>query len=271
MSVVATPLLPDLAGGSVWLVGVGPGDPGLLSLLAFRAIRQADVLIHDDDLDPAIAGLLPATAVVEALRAVDGAPSLAVAAARRASALAALGWRVVRLVAGDPFGSPSAIEEARLLLEARIPLRVVPGISAALAGPAYAGIPATHRDVNSLFAMLSLREGEEAAVGAVARAVPVLFLSLTLGSVSRVVAALDEAGYDPSTPITLITRAGTLRQTVQETTLAGYRSADESSATPAVLVIGRTGAWREAPRPRQFEGVRVPAHPLGFSMAGIAG
>jgi uroporphyrin-III C-methyltransferase len=271
MSDVATPLLPDLAGGSVWLVGVGPGDPGLLSLLAFRAIRQADVIIHDDDLDPAIRGLLPATAAVEVLVATDAMPSLAVAAAHRAGALAALGWRVVRLVAGDPFGSPSAIEEAQLLLEARIALRVVPGIVATLAGPAYAGIPATQRDVNSLFAMLALREGDEAAVSAAARAVPMLFLSLTLGSVARVVAVLREAGYDPSTPITLITRAGTLRQSVEETTLAAYRRGDEVSSTPAVLVIDRTAARRDAPRARTFEGVRIPAHPLGFSMAGIAG
>src|SRR6185312_11864678 len=78
MSDVATPPLPGLAGGSVWLVGVGPGDPGLLSLLAFRAIRQADVIIHDDDLDPAIRGLLPATAAVEVLVATDAMPSLAV-------------------------------------------------------------------------------------------------------------------------------------------------------------------------------------------------
>ena len=139
-------LSPDFAPGSVWLVGAGPGDPGLLTLHAAHALEQADVILHDALVAPEILALCGAA------RAPRGGRQAGRAAERQAARinqrlieLARAGLRVVRLKGGDPFVFGRGGEEALALAAAGVPFRIVPGVTAGIAAPAYAGIPATHR------------------------------------------------------------------------------------------------------------------------------
>jgi uroporphyrin-III C-methyltransferase len=117
---------PELAPGSVWLVGAGPGDPGLVSLLAVTAFRVADAVIHDAAVTPEILALIPAGKLVQRV-----GPSGFEGAVERCVALARDGWRVVRLVEGDPLATNFGAAAASAISEAGVACRVVPGIAAA--------------------------------------------------------------------------------------------------------------------------------------------
>ena len=139
-------LPPAFAPGSVWLVGAGPGDPGLLTLHAARALALADVILHDALIAPEILALAGAGARLEAVGKRAGRPSARqLWINQRLIELARAQLRVVRLKGGDPFVFGRGGEEALALAAAGVPFRVVPGITSGLAAPAYAGIPATHR------------------------------------------------------------------------------------------------------------------------------
>ena len=142
--------MPAFAPGSVWLAGAGPGDPGLLSLLALHGLRQADVVVYDALVDERILALARPRHCAEYAGKRGGKPSAKQRdISLRLIELAREGKRVLRLKGGDPFVFGRGGEEALALVAARIPFRIVPGISAGIGGLAYAGIPVTHRDVNS--------------------------------------------------------------------------------------------------------------------------
>src|SRR5437588_1163892 len=142
--------LPDFLPGSVWLVGAGPGDPGLLSVLALHALDHADIVIYDALVDPRILGLAPPGAILDYAGKRGGRPSPSQPdISARLIRLAQEGRRVLRLKGGDPCVFGRGGEEALALAEAGIPFRIVPGITAGIGGLAYAGIPVTHRDINS--------------------------------------------------------------------------------------------------------------------------
>src|SRR6266853_1542650 len=142
--------LPDFTPGSVWLVGAGPGDPGLLSALALHALDRADVVVYDALVDPRILALAPAGAQLDYAGKRGGRPSPSQPdISARLIRLAREGRRVLRLKGGDPCVFGRGGEEALALAEAAIPFRIVPGITAGIGGLAYAGIPVTHRDINS--------------------------------------------------------------------------------------------------------------------------
>src|ERR1700686_5729205 len=148
--------LPDFAAGSVWLVGSGPGDPGLLSLLALHALQHADTVVYDALVDPAILKLARRGAALDYAGKRGGKPSPQQPdITERLIRLARAGQRVLRLKGGDPFVFGRGGEEALALAGAAIPFRIVPGITAAIGGLAYAGIPATHRDINSAIAFVT--------------------------------------------------------------------------------------------------------------------
>ena len=139
---------PVLRPGWVWLGGAGPGDPGLLTLHALNALRQADVVIYDALVQEQILDWAPAAEHTYAGKR-GGKPS---AKQRDISLhlveLARAGKRVLRLKGGDPFVFGRGGEEAQTLVQHGVPIRIIPGISAGIGGLAYAGIPVTHRDVN---------------------------------------------------------------------------------------------------------------------------
>ena len=134
---------------SVWLIGAGPGAPGLLSLLGYHALQRADVVVYDALVSEALLALAnPAAGRIHSGKR-GGKPSLKQAdISPQLVELTRAGKRVARLKGGDPFKFGRGGEEAGALARAGVPFRIVPGISSGLGGLAYAGIPVTHRDTD---------------------------------------------------------------------------------------------------------------------------
>src|SRR5205807_3367687 len=142
--------LPDFAPGSVWLVGAGPGDPGLLSALALHALDHADIVVYDALVDPRILALARPGAALDYAGKRGGRPSPSQPdISAHLIELARAGQRVLRLKGGDPCVFGRGGEEALALAEAGIPFRIVPGVTAGIDGLAHAGIPETQPDNNS--------------------------------------------------------------------------------------------------------------------------
>ena len=157
-------VLPEFAPGSVWLVGAGPGDPGLLTLHAAHALRHADVILHDALVAPEILALAgPAVAFEPVGKRAGRSGAVQLRINQRLIDLARTGLRVLRLKGGDPFVFGRGGEEALALAAAGVPFRVVPGITSGIGGLAYAGIPLTHR---MLSASAVLVTGQSAGGGA---------------------------------------------------------------------------------------------------------
>jgi uroporphyrin-III C-methyltransferase len=246
--------LPSFEAGWVWLVGTGPGDPGLLTVHAVNAINQADVIIFDALVNPAILKLAPAGCTIEYAGKRGGKPS---AKQRditfRLIELARKEKRVLRLKGGDPFIFGRGGEEALALVEAGVPFRVVPGISAGVGGLAYAGIPLTHRDTNQTVTFVTGHDAQglvPSAVDwtAVAKGSPVIVMYMALKHHEAIVSKLIEAGRPPDEPVAIVCNATLPEQTVKETTLALLPSvvAEESIQPPAIIVVGAVIRLRAA-------------------------
>jgi len=238
--------LPEFAAGSVWLVGAGPGDPGLLSLLALHALQQADSVVYDALVDPRILELARPGARLDYAGKRGGKPSPQQPdITRRLIRLAQAGQRVLRLKGGDPFVFGRGGEEALALHAAGIPFRVVPGITAAIGGLAYAGIPATHRDINSAVAFVTGHASDgEVPDGldwaALAKGAPVLVLYMALKHIDPIARRLIAGGRSAEDAVAVVSKATTPQQRVLETTLA--RAAADIAASgiepPAIVAIG---------------------------------
>ena len=230
--------------GRVTLVGAGPGDPGLLTIRGRRRLRRADVVVYDRLVDSRVLGLAPAQALrifagktsgAHALRQ-DDINALLVAHARR-------GRRVVRLKGGDPFVFGRGAEEAQALAAAGIPFEVVPGVSAALAVPASAGIPVTCRGVASSFAVVTghedgAKEASSIQWARLATAVDTLVILMGLRSLRRITRELMAHGRPPDTPIALVRHGTADAQETLVGTLADIAATAERAAfTPPVLVV----------------------------------
>jgi uroporphyrinogen III methyltransferase/synthase len=238
--------------GRVALVGAGPGDPGLMTVRGRALLRRADVVVYDRLVDPRLLDEAP----LDALRIFAGKASGAhVLPQARINALlvahARRGRRVVRLKGGDPFVFGRGGEEAAALAQAGIAYEIVPGVSSAVAVPAYAGVPVTHRGIASSFAVVTGHEDEDKAQGAVdwprlATAVDTLVILMGARSLPRIARALVAGGRRPDTPVALI-RWGT---TDAQETLVGRL--DEIArlaltarvAPPVVIVVGDVVALR---------------------------
>ena len=238
--------LPDFAPGSVWLVGAGPGDPGLLTALALHAIDHADTLVYDALVDPRILALAPPGAVLEPAGKRGGRPSPSQPdISARLIALAQDGNRVLRLKGGDPCVFGRGGEEALALSAARIPFRIVPGITAGIGGLAYAGIPVTHRDIASAVTFVTghdragaVPEGLDWA--AIASGSPVIVLYMALNHLGRIAARLIAAGRAPSEPVAIVSKATTPAQRVLVSSLenAAAAAAAAQIEAPTIIVIG---------------------------------
>jgi len=239
--------------GKVYLVGAGPGDPGLISGKGLECLRQADVIIYDRLLDEQLLGSAP----LEAERIYVGKTAkkhtmkqgeinqLLVEKARG-------GRTVVRLKGGDPFVLGRGGEEVEALAEKSIPFEVVPGVSSAVAVPAYAGIPITHRHLASSFAVVTGHEASSKASSSIAweklaTGVDTLVFLMGMQNLPQIVAKLFEYGRPPDTPIAVI-KDGTKPE--QKTVVGslkdiGSKVKECRFGPPAVIVVGEVVRLRE--------------------------
>ena len=243
---------PQLEPGWVWLCGAGPGDPGLLTLHALNALKQADVVVYDALVEPSILDWAPQAEHIYAGKR-GGKPS---AVQRDISLhlveLAKAGKRVLRLKGGDPFVFGRGGEEAQSLIQHGVPVRIIPGISAGIGGLAYAGIPVTHRDVNQSVTFVTGHDQTGDAPSslnwkAIADGAQVLVIYMGMKHVDRIANALLDAGRDPNEPAAVVTSATTANQSVLETTL-GTMAKDIANAglqPPSILCIGRSVLMRQ--------------------------
>ena len=263
---------PEFNPGHVWLCGAGPGDPGLLTLHAVNALRQADAVVYDALVNEQILAMARPDAVLEYAGKRGGKPSPKQPdISARLVRLAREGRRVLRLKGGDPFVFGRGGEEALALAAAGIPFRIVPGITAGIGGLAYAGIPATHRDTNHTVAFVTGHmAGGEVPDGidwaALARGAQALVIYMALKHIEAITGHLIAGGLDAATPVAVVSRAATRHQKVLETTLgeAARDVVQSGIEAPAVVAIGqivslRAGLdWLGA-----MEGRLLDADPLG--------
>ncbi len=243
---------PTFQPGWVWLCGAGPGDPGLLTLHALNALRQADVVVHDALVSEDCLAWAPQAEHIYAGKR-GGKPSpLQRDISLRLVSLAREGRRVLRLKGGDPFVFGRGGEEAQTLVQHDVPIRIIPGISAGIGGLAYAGIPVTHRDVNQSVTFVTGHDQSGNTPSsldwaAISRGSRVIVIYMGMKHVAQIAGALLAAGRAPSEPVAVVTDATTPRQQVLETTL-GTLEADLAASTlapPAIICVGRAVMMRQ--------------------------
>jgi uroporphyrinogen III methyltransferase / synthase len=240
--------------GVVYLVGAGPGDPGLMTARALELIASADVVLHDrlippgaldgarEDAELLYVGKRPGDAAVEQ----GDIERLLVDRARA-------GRSVVRLKGGDPFVFGRGGEEAEALVAAEIPFEVVPGVTSGVAAPAYAGIPVTHRDDASAVAFVTGHEDPGKGSSAIdwealARFPGTLVIYMGVKRLEAIVAELIGAGRDAKEPAAVVERGTSPAQR----TVAGplselpWRVLETGIGPPAIVVVGSVAARREA-------------------------
>ncbi len=250
------PSFPDMAPGEVWLVGAGPGDPRLLTVMAIHALRSADCIVHDALVDTRILRLAREGAEIHFAGKRGGKPSphqrdineLIIAEAKKKK-------RVLRLKGGDPFVFGRGGEEARALVREGIPFRVVPGLTSGLAAPALAGIPATTRETNhAVILAAGHRADDDSAAGAwealAATGQPII-LYMALAQITEITAAFLRGGLAAETPVAVISHATGEEERILETRL-GDLAADVKAKgieAPAVIVVGANAALRSVLAP----------------------
>ena len=232
--------------GLVALVGAGPGDPGLITVKALEYIKRADVIVYDRLVNSVLLDHAPETCELVYVgktpkhhtKTQDQINDILVAQARQ-------GKLVVRLKGGDPFLFGRGGEEAEVLAAEDLPFEVIPGVSSAIAAPAYAGIPVTHRDLSSSVAVVTGHEDPEKSRvsvdwAALAHGPDTLVILMGLGNLQSITHRLIEAGKSPDTPVALIQDATTPDQKTVTGTLADIvlKASEAGLKPPAVAVIG---------------------------------
>ncbi|MGI6125430.1 MAG: uroporphyrinogen-III C-methyltransferase [Planifilum sp.] len=242
-----------MSAGKVYLVGAGPGDPGLITVKGLETIKRADVLVYDRLASPRLLGYAPE----EAERIYVGKrPDRHTLRQEEINELlvrkAKEGKVVVRLKGGDPFVFGRGGEEAETLAEHGIPFEVIPGITSAIAVPAYAGIPVTHRDFNASFVVVTGHERPEKTESSIdwehlARAAETQIFLMGVGNLPFIREQLIRHGRSPDTPVALIrwgtrveqqTLTGTLGDIVERVERANFQP-------PAVIVVGEVVKLRD--------------------------
>ncbi|HTI02209.1 MAG TPA: uroporphyrinogen-III C-methyltransferase [Acidisoma sp.] len=243
---------PRLDPGHVWLAGAGPGDVGHLTLDAVSAMGQAEVVLHDALVGTEIFSLIrPGAELIHAGKRCGKPSSEQAGISAELVAQARAGRRVLRLKGGDPFVFGRGGEEILALAEAGIPFRVIPGLTAGVAGLAAALIPATMRGINQaiIFATGHGAESQHATLNWEAMAALGQPIVLYMGSkrISTIARRLMAGGMDAAMPAALILGATTARQEVTVTDLAhiAETAAGAEEEAPALIVIGRIVAMRQ--------------------------
>lgn len=238
--------LPVFEKGWVWLAGAGPGDPGLLTLHTLNALRQADVIVYDALVDTRILNWRHSNAEIEYAGKRGGKPSpkqrdISLKLIEHARA----GKRVLRLKGGDPFVFGRGGEEALALVGANIPFRIIPGITAGIGGLSYAGIPATHRDINQAVTFLTGHDQTGLAPDAInweaiAKGSPVIVMYMAMKHLSTIADKLIGSGRSVNEPVAVICNASLPNQSVLETTLGTCADDVEAAnlSPPAIVCVG---------------------------------
>jgi len=239
---------------TVYLVGAGPGDPGLLTVRGAELLRRADVVVYDRLASSTLLELAPAAAELVAAGKSPGdvdltqeqTNQLLVEKGRTAGC-------VVRLKGGDPFVFGRGGEEAEALAAAGIPFEIVPGITSAIGAAAYAGIPVTHRGVSTHFTVVTghedpAKDRTDVDWQALARAGGTLVLLMGAGRIGEIARRLIDGGRSPDTPVAAVRNGTRNDQTTVRATLATV--ADAGVKAPSAIVVGDVAAldlsWFEA-------------------------
>ena len=222
---------------TVWLVGAGPGDPGLITARGLELVRRCEVLVYDRLVAEELVGEAPADAILVPRDAHEQAEinELLVRLARQ-------GYDVVRLKGGDPFVFGRGGEEALALAEAGLEFEVVPGVSSISAVPASAGIPVTHRGLSSQVTIASGHDPAALDYVALARAPGTLVFFMGFAGLAEIAAGLIDHGRDPETPAAVVASGTTDDQRTVTATLAGIADASAELEPPALVVIGEVVA-----------------------------
>lgn len=229
--------------GKAYLIGAGPGRADLITVRGLDLLRRAEVVIYDRLVASELLDEIPVEAETHFVGKESGRHTLDQTAINDLLVTRVRqGKQVVRLKGGDPFVFGRGGEEALALREAGLPFEIVPGVSSALAVPAYAGIPVTHRGMATSFAVVTGHEAETTSGtdwDALAR-IPTLVVLMGLNNAAAIAARLITAGRAPSTPAAAISQGTTNRQQVVQTTLAelGDAIVQAELPSPALLVIG---------------------------------
>jgi uroporphyrinogen III methyltransferase/synthase len=257
--------------GKVCLIGAGPGDPGLITVAGVAALAEAEVVVYDRLVNPGLLALAPSSAERIFVGKEAGAHALG---QEEINALlvekACQGKRVARLKGGDPYVFGRGGEEAEALAAAGIPFEVVPGVTSAVAVPAYAGIPVTHRGLASSFAVITGHEDPAKGETAVdwsklATGVDTLVFLMGAATLPQIVEMLVKHGRPPSTPAAVIRWGTTPAQEVVTGTLADIvrRVKEARLEPPAVTVVGEVVRlrekllWFDSPQAKPLFGKRV--------------
>jgi uroporphyrin-III C-methyltransferase len=229
--------------GKVYLVGAGPGDPGLMTVRGLQLLRAAQAVVYDQLVNPVLLEEAPTDAerIFVGKRAgrhciaQNEINSVLIGYARR-------GCEVVRLKGGDPFVFGRGGEEAQAIADAGIPYEIVPGVSSAVAVPAYAGIPLTHRNYASSFAVVTGHEAIKSKSSVdwtkLATAVDTLVILMGLHNLSAIVTKLVANGRSPDTPAAVIQQGTTEHQKIAVGTLADIVEKSAALKAPALIVVG---------------------------------
>ncbi|BEQ16283.1 uroporphyrinogen-III C-methyltransferase [Desulfoferula mesophila] len=238
--------------GKVYLVGAGPGDPGLLTLKGARVLASCDALVYDWLANPELLDLAPESAVRVYVGKKGGDHTMSQERINELLCdLAADGKTVVRLKGGDPFVFGRGGEEASALAAKGLAFEVVPGVTSAIAAPAYAGIPVTDRRATTEVAFVTGHEDPgkpESTIkwGALAQIGTVVFL-MGVKNLPNICAKLIEAGRDPATPAACVRWGSTPQQETVTGTLADLpqRAAQAGLKPPAITIVGQVAALRQ--------------------------
>jgi len=239
--------------GIVYLVGAGPGDPGLITVKGLACLEKAEVVVCDRLVNQRLLEHVPSHCEIID---VGKTPRKHPVPQGEINALlvdrARAGKLVVRLKGGDPFLFGRGDEEAEALAEAGVPFQVVPGVASAIAVPAYAGIPVTHRDLTSTFAVVTghedpTKDGSDIDWAKLATGVGTLVFLMGIGNLAAIVEQLVEHGRDPQTPVAVIRWGTEPRQETVTGTLADIvrRVREAGLQPPAVTVVGEVVRLRE--------------------------
>jgi uroporphyrin-III C-methyltransferase len=245
---------------TVHLIGAGPGDPELLTVKAARLLATADVVVHDRLAHPDVLALAPGSAELIDVGKQPGRTTPQELINALLVHLGSQGLEVVRLKGGDPFVFGRGGEEAEALTNAGVPFDVVPGITSAIAAPAAAGIPVTHRNVSAAFTVVTGHRVRGGSSGveweALAQVGGTIVILMGVSERATIAGRLMDGGLAADTPVAAVRWGTCANQQTVRTTLGGLADADVEA--PSTIVIGAVAAFDLVSTPLLLTGSELP-------------